>query len=235
MRVWVPSWLLEEKNVTSTRDGIRTDFWESVLNQAFNAEIALYFVNQDCFKMSHLTALIHISILLFLAIQWHKNYVVKNSSSCCSCILGVCHFPQLLLWPCAWMSTIPLLCSPRITNFPQPILFFPMAIEKVVCKAFYTHWMLPQHMWDLRSGELSVINYPNALLDRSTGVIDPLPVSRTLLIWTAWVALLCKCLETASKVLSFLSCLIHLVWVHFQHPLFQQHPPIPCPILSLWR
>lgn len=114
MRVWVPSWLLEEKNVTSTRDGIRTDFWESVLNQAFNAEIALYFVNQDCFKMSHLTALIHISILLFLAIQWHKNYVVKNSSSCCSCILGVCHFPQLLLWPCAWMSTIPLLCSPRL-------------------------------------------------------------------------------------------------------------------------
>lgn len=65
----MPSWLLEEKNVTSTREGIRTDFWESVLNQAFNAEIALYFVNEDCFKMSHLTAFIHISILLFLAIQ----------------------------------------------------------------------------------------------------------------------------------------------------------------------
>lgn len=138
MRVWVSlAGYWRKKNVTSTCEGIRTDFWESVSNQAFNTGIALYFINQGYFKMSHLVALTHISILLFLAI-WHKNHAVKNSSPCCSHILGVCHFPQLFLWPCAWMSTMPLLCSPRITNFPQPILFFPMAIEKVVCKAFYT-------------------------------------------------------------------------------------------------
>lgn len=116
-----------------------------------------------------LIALKHICVLLFLAIQWYKSYVVKKFISMLFTYFWGVLFPPPFLWSCARVSTKPLLWSPSITHFPQPVLLFLMVTEEGGLQGFLHTECYPSPCWDRRSRELSVINCPDAVPSHNTG------------------------------------------------------------------
>lgn len=90
--------------------------------------------------------------------------------------------------------------APALLIFPRLPFSLLWPLKKVFSKAFYTLNEAPDHaeMSDLESFLwYTVLMLFQVITQEATG---PLPGDKTQLILTAWVTLLCKCLEPASKV-----------------------------------